>query len=636
MNLSNPSFVRVNLAMVFFLTLQATWLSGQTPADAWQRAETGIVLLQNNGGLLPLQRLDTLRPAGLTLWMGETPSFLSSLSNYQHISLISPEEDSIQLTADKILAGGFNLLVAGVNAQSFRDAIWKPGAVMEKLFIRLNPRMKIVLVVFGRSELWRVLNVRDYADAILFVPEADFPGQSLAAQAIYGAATTTGRLEEDLSNQFRAGTGLTLEGGLRLRYSPPAALGLDSVSLSDSLRKIVLEGIREGAYPGAQLLVAKNGQVFFRESFGHHTYDSLRPVTLSDLYDFASITKISAGLPGLMRLYGEGKFDLDAPLKKYFPYFKGSNKANLTFRRMLSHNARLRASIPNWAGTLKGSAKYPWKKGWPKNPVTNGRFKPRTFAPDSSAKYPVRIADHLWQHAGYKKQIYKSLKKSPLVEKPGYLYSDLSLLLVPQVVSGITGQPFDQYLDQTFYRRLGAHTLGFNPANRFPVSGIVPTELDTFFRHQLVQGWVHDENAAMMGGVSGHAGLFGNANDLAKLMQMYLNEGAYGGEQLISASAFREFNQCHFCSEGNHRGIGFDKPLPAFDPARSYSAQDASLSSFGHSGFTGTFTWADPESGILIVFLSNRVYPYRSRRELYTLNIRQRLHQTVYDAFTGK
>jgi CubicO group peptidase (beta-lactamase class C family) len=364
------------------------------------------------------------------------------------------------------------------------------------------------------------------------------------------------------------------------------------------------------------VLVAKDGMVVFHESYGFQTYDSLQPVRPDDLYDFASVTKVTSTLPALMRLYGEGKFDLDAPLKKYLPFFKKADKADVTYRQFLAHNGRLKPSIVFWSQA--------------KN--EEGSWKRRSFRDHYSRRYPIHITDSLFLFKKYKKQIYKGIRDLPLSEKPGYVYSDLSFIFYPSVVEQLTGEPLEDYLKETFYRPLGALTLTYNPLRYFPKERIEPTERDTFFRRQQIQGTVHDETAAMLGGVSGHAGLFGTAGDLAKLVQMYLNGGEYGGERFISEAAVREFTRCQYCPEGNRRGLGFDKPLIEYDAQKSYVAQSASSESFGHSGYTGTFFWADPKYNLLVIFFSNRVYPDRSHNGISNLNIRPRVQQVVYDA----
>lgn len=395
---------------------------------------------------------------------------------------------------------------------------------------------------------------------------------------------------------------------------------IDAALIEEKVDKIIQEGLQAEAYPGAQVLVAKDGEIVFHKTYGHHTYNNKIPVQKDNLYDFASITKVTTGLPILMKLYGEGKFDLDAPLKKYFPKFKNSNKANLTFRAMLAHHAQLHPYIVYWANTLN----------------KNGSFRPQTFEKERSKDYPIYITDNLYLHKNYKQQIYKAIMESPLNQDEGYKYSGLLFLLLPEIIEDLTGTNFETYLNETFYEPLGATTLTYNPLKKFPKERIIPTEDDTFFRKQMIQGTVHDEAAAMLGGVSCNAGLFGTAEDLAKLFQLYLNNGTYKGKRYITEKAIKTFTACQYCHQGNHRGLGFDKPIsiPMFwdGETSTYVAQSASPKSFGHSGFTGTFVWADPKYNLLVIFLSNRVYPTRKNRNLYKLDIRPRIHQAVYDA----
>ncbi len=385
--------------------------------------------------------------------------------------------------------------------------------------------------------------------------------------------------------------------------------------LEKEIDSIVQEGLDSNAYPGAQVLVTLNGETILHKTYGHHTYDRLRPTQKNDLYDLASISKVTTGLPVLMKLYGEGKFDLDAPLGQYFPKFKHSNKADLAIREILSHQARLKPYIVYWQKTLK----------------KNGKFKARTFKPKASAKYPVKVTDHLYLHKNYRKKMFRAIKRSPLEAREGYKYSGLFFQLLPEIINAITGQGFEEYLYQNIYRPIGANNLTYNPLSKFPKTQIIPTENDTFFRKQQIHGTVHDEAAAMLGGVSCNAGLFGTAGDLAKLFQLYLDGGQFEGETVIPQNGVAEFTKCQFCEQDNRRGLGFDKPPIEHEAGQSYVAKDASPASFGHSGFTGTFVWADPENGLLLIFLSNRVFPTRENRKLYSMDIRPRIHQAAYD-----
>ena len=445
---------------------------------------------------------------------------------------------------------------------------------------------------------------------------SDYWHQSLAAQIIFGG--------------FRMENGKESP-GTRLGYAPAATVDMNLFLLKDSIKSIIEEGIGAKAFPGAQVLVARKGKVIYHEAFGNHTYEGKQKLLPDDLYDMASVTKISSGLAALLKWYGEGKFNLDAPLSTYLPESKGSNKADLKMRDILTHQARLRAWIPFWKGTLVGNSRNPWEKNWDNNRNNDYRFKAKTFQLAETKKYSIEVPGGLWLHHKYPDKMASYIFKSPLNTKPGYVYSDFFFILMPRVVKAQTGQEFETYIKDQFYKPLGANTLTWNPLRFFDKSKIVPTERDTFFRMTLLQGNVHDEGAAMLNGISGHAGLFGSANDLAKLMQLYLNKGIYGGERLIEEKAFDEFTRCQFCPE-NYRGIGFDKPFVQYVTGKSTVAKDASPESFGHSGYTGTFVWIDPKEDLIFLFLSNRVFPTRESRAIYDLNIRPRIQQSIYDA----
>lgn len=238
----------------------------------------------------------------------------------------------------------------------------------------------------------------------------------------------------------------------------------------------------------------------------------------------------------------------------------------------------------------------------------------------------------MWLHRNYKKKIFKAIKKSPLLDSAKYTYSGLAFYLFPTIVEKITGKDFVNYLDNNFYDKLGATTLTYNPVKKFELDRIVPTESDFFFRHRPIHGRVHDEGAIMMGGVSANAGLFANANDLGKFMEMYLNMGEYGGRRYISESTLKEWSTTQFPDNDNRRGLGFDKPNLEYEGLDNNTAKDASKESFGHTGFTGTMVWMDPKEHLLYIFLSNRVLPTRENTRLYKLNTRTQIQQALYDA----
>lgn len=402
-----------------------------------------------------------------------------------------------------------------------------------------------------------------------------------------------------------------------LAYSSPSKLHIDSVKLYAGIDSIITEALDSAAFPGCQILLAKNGQIFYYESFGYHTYDSIQKVRNTDLYDLASITKITATTLALMKLYEDGKLDLDQTLGFYFPFLAGSNKSDLTIRKVLAHQSRLKNWIPYYSESQRRSGKY----------------KRKTISTDSSAQYPNRIpGSDLFLHQDFKEdKIYKMIRKSKLYEEEEFVYSGLAFYLFPDLIESLTGTTFEKYLVDNFYSPLNAKSLGFDPLRKYSLSQIVPSEVDTFFRMNKLHGVVHDEGAAVMLGISGNAGLFSNAYDLAKVHQMLLNGGNYGNKQYLIPETIREFTRCQYCELDNRRGLGFDKPLIEYDSIKSSVAKLASPNSYGHSGYTGTLVWADPDNQLLFIFLSNRVFPSRNNRKIYQLNIRPRIHDLVYD-----
>jgi CubicO group peptidase (beta-lactamase class C family) len=404
--------------------------------------------------------------------------------------------------------------------------------------------------------------------------------------------------------------------------------------LADSIRQILEEGIEAGAFPGAQVLAWHKGKPLVHVTAGHHTYSNKQKVKKDDVYDLASITKTSSGLLYLMQLYDRNLLDLDASIGDEFPVFAGTDKAALSLRSALSHRAGLLPWVPYWQGALKGNARYPWQKKWDAKRTNDFRFRPRTIRRDSTSKFPIRLTDDLWLHHKFKKRnIYRSIHKSPVKPEGEYKYSGLLFYLLPQRVEDGTRLGYSAYLRENFYDPLGAKTLGYRPLDRgIPLGRIIPTEIDTFFRMETLHGVVHDEGAAMMDGVSGNAGLFSTAEDLAKLYQMLLNGGSYNNRRYFKPETITEFTRRHYATEDNRRGLGFDKPLIEYDEDASSVAEKASPESFGHSGYTGTMVWADPEHDLLFVFLSNRVHPSRNRRAIYTLGIRPRVHTLLYEA----
>nr|WP_299754982.1 glycoside hydrolase family 3 N-terminal domain-containing protein [uncultured Pontibacter sp.] len=583
-----------------------------------QLVEASLTLLRNKQNILPVQNIDTLKVAALAIGTKQETDFQRGLARYTKVDTFFLQSTATiaELMALKEKLQNYNLIVAGVHKLNLKAGSSSFGITAEmNLFLKDLIRSKSTIVgVFGNVYSLAELESLDKADAVIAAYQETPQTQDLAAQMIFGGIGAKGKLPVTINSNFKIGDGLQTNGGLRFAYTYPEAVGLKTAHFT-GIDSLVAQAIEQKATPGAQVLVAKDGKVIYHKAYGFHTYDNNRPVKVDDIYDLASVTKISTSLAAFMKLSGEGRFDVDRTLGEYLPIVEGSNKENLKYRDILTHQAGLKSWIPFWKETVK----------------KNGKFKWATFKTDSSRRFPIKVANNLYIHRKYCNKIMKAIVKSPLNEKPGYVYSDLSFILAPMVVQNITKQDFETYLKQNIYQPIGATTLTFNPYKYYASERIVPTEYDELFRKQLLHTTVHDEGAAMLGGVSGHAGLFGNSNDVAKLMQLYLNDGKFAGETYIGGNKVSEFSKCQFCDQGNYRALGFDRPAKPGEQ-NSNAAPSAPVESFGHSGFTGTYTWVDPVNNLVYVFLSNRVNPTRENPMLSRLNTRTNVLQVVYDA----
>jgi beta-N-acetylhexosaminidase len=588
--------------------------------------EGSITVVKNDANLLPLRALDTLRIASVSLESQAITPFQQMLGNYtqvDHFNLTSASPDSTIARVREQLKN-YNLVLVGVNLNNIRPGVrYGMQAKTAALVQELAATNKAVVSVFGNAYVLDKLPGIEKARAIVMPYQWTNLTEELSAQLIFGAIGATGKLPVTVSKLFAYGTGINTPSLGRLKYTIPEEVGLSSMYLAQQVDSVVNAGLRAKAFPGCVVQLAKDGKVIFRKAYGTITFDATfgvapRPVQLNDLYDMASVTKISTSTPALMRLVDLGKFDVDATMSAYLPDYKRSNKANIVWRDVLTHQARLKAWIPFWRETKEGDSNNP------ASPFTR-----KTFSTTRSKRYPIEVTDNLFLNRSYPDKIFAEIRDSPLNDKKEYVYSDLSFYLYPQVVKRLTGEDFEAFLKKTFYGPLGATTLGYHPRQRYPLSRIVPTEYDSLFRKTLIWGRVHDEGGAMLDGLSGHAGLFGSANDLMKLMEMYRQRGSYGGKQYLSPAVLAEFTRYQFPELGNRRGLGFEKPAYKFN---GNAPRSASPSSFGHSGFTGTFTWVDPVYNLSYVFLSNRVYPTRENNKISELNIRTNVMEAMYKA----
>jgi beta-glucosidase-like glycosyl hydrolase/CubicO group peptidase (beta-lactamase class C family) len=580
-----------------------------------QLFENSVTIARNKNNLLPLTNLDTLRIASVSAGDGSRTLFQERLSYYAPVQSFFLGKEPVSTDIDRLRTElePYNVIIIAVqNTSIWGGRPYGISAQVIKFINELSKEKKVILDLFASPYALKLFENNTLAEAII-ISYQDHPlMQDISAQVVFGGIAAAGKLPVSTGTEFPCGTGI-MTGKTRLKYTMPEELGISSQSLS-SIDTIIKDAISKKVFPGCQVWAAKDGKVFFMESFGHHTYSSDKPVINSDLYDLASLTKIAASTICMMRLTDEGKIDIDKSLQDYVPYTKDSGKGGIIIREMMAHQSKLKPWIPFYVYTLKD-----------KKPDT------AIYRTRISEEFPVRVAENLYIRKNYKYVIYDSILSSPLLKTNSYKYSDLGFYFIPEIVESLANLPFEKYTDKTFYKPLGLSTTGFLPRERFTPDQIIPTEFDTIFRFQLIHGDVHDQGAAMLGGISGHAGLFSNANDLGILTQMLIQEGSYGGANYLEPQTIKEFTERPFPLNDNRRGIGFDKPLPEYSPDGP-CCKSASPASFGHTGFTGTYIWADPENQLVFVFLSNRVYPDSGNNKLATMNLRPKIHQVFYDA----
>jgi len=392
-------------------------------------------------------------------------------------------------------------------------------------------------------------------------------------------------------------------------------VGLDPVKLH-SIDSIANDAIAKGATPGCVVLVVKDEKIAYYKAFGNLSYTTNQAVTTETVYDMASVTKICATTLSIMKLYDEGKIDLNKTLGDYLPWVKGSNKEKLTIENILLHQAGLVSYIPFYKELMDSTGKP--KKGF--------------FATAPSDSFSISVAQNMYMRTSWRDTMYKRIIESPLGKKSNYIYSDNDFIFLGKLVETISGLTLNDYVKKEFYTPLGLNTATFLPKNSLPTNRIAPTEEEKYFRLQLLSGTVHDPGAAMFGGIAGHAGLFSNAYDIAVLMQMLLNGGTFNGKKYLNKETINLFTT--YQSTISRRGYGFDKPeKDNATKVEPYPCLSASAKTFGHTGFTGTCTWADPEKKLIYVFLSNRVNAEGGdNKKLLNMNVRSKIHEAIYKA----
>lgn len=572
--------------------------------------EEAQTVLINQNKLLPIAPNSNYKIATLAINEDKVNDFQKTISIYaqaEHFYL--PKNAKIK-DIDSLLnkLTNYDLIIAGIfNVQSKPESNFGMPAYTASLLDTLSRFKPTIISVFGNAySLGKLKSVTNFK-ALTIAYEDNFNTQSTNAQVLFGALGAHGRLPVSVPPFFKCGNGLDTDTLNVIQCKLPVQLGVNEKSLKE-IESIIQNGIKEKAYPGCQVFAAKNGKIFYNKSFGKYTYDDATKVTNESIYDLASVTKIASSSLAIMKLKEEGYINLNDSLGKHLPQLKGTNKSGLLIKDVLTHQSGLVSWIPFFSPTIKNDST---------------RLKYYSEVPTDT--FSTRVAQSMYLRNDYTDSIFKAIYASDLGAKK-YNYSDLGYYLMKLIVEKYTKTTLDSFVTKTFYQPMGLWSMRYKPRTYFNVEQIVPTENDKVFRKQLLQGDVHDQGAAMLGGVAGHAGLFSNATHLGILMQMLLNKGNYGSIQFLKPETIDEFTSCLFCNEGNRRGICFDKQEP--NPTKdSPTAKSASLVSFGHSGFTGTYTWVDPQSGLVFVFLSNRVYPDSENKKIIKLGVRTQVHE---------
>ena len=574
--------------------------------------ENTITVVKNKEEILPIAHLEDKRIAYVGFGDDSGTPFLESLKKYTKVAHVKAD------ALDEMLVGlaEYNTVIVGLHRSNANP--WKPYRFTDEELVWLHEiaRIKnVILAVFVKPYALLDLLTTANIEGVVVAYQNSKTAQEKTAEVIFGAIGARGALPVTIHKDFPVNTSVVTKPLSRLQYSIPERTGIDSEKLRE-IDSVVHMAIDSLMMPGAQVLVARRGKVVYHKAFGKHTYATGRNVTLTDLYDVASLTKILASLPMIMKLEEHGKLSLKSKVKELLPELKDTNKADLTVLEMLSHYARLKPWIPFYVKTLDTISKKPLEMYYRNN---------------ASAKFGIKVTENLYLRNDYKDSIFQQIAETELRDRLEYRYSDLPFFLFKRFIEKTYERSLDKLAEETLYKPIGASYTTYNPLAKFNKEVIVPSEEDTYFRYQTIHGYVHDMGAAMQGGVGGHAGLFANANDVAKIMQMYMQNGFYGGKRYFKTATIAKFNTCHFCEDNNRRGVGFDKPqLGETGP----TCGCVSMTSFGHSGFTGTYAWADPESEIVYVFLSNRTYPVSTNRKLITEGIRTVIQQIIYDAIS--
>ena len=594
--------------------------------------KAAVTVVSNDGGILPLD-VDQKKVAVLNIGMpAQGKAFYNQLKKYMQVDCIQAHPDSITSISKRL--GNYEKVIVAIHTEkyaAYQSMLNTLSARLPLVYVYLTPMKRI----YNKGNNWKK------AAAVVMGHSGSVAVQHFVADVLMGREKATGRLSVEVKDYRKPGEGVVVDLKTTKVYRPED-YGMNADVLA-RIDEIALEGIKAKAYPGCQILILKDGAPVYDKCFGTFTYGDSRKVTSDDIYDIASLTKTTATLLAVMKLYDQGKFGLTDPISKYVPVLQGSPKGRITIEDLLYHQSGLPGSWPFYREAINDSsytgaffkarldANHHQQVDRRLYVVDEFKYKDEYVSPLRSEEYPLQVAEGVFVNPAFPERILEMIASDeiPLRDRR-YRYSCLNFVLLKEMVEQISGMPMDKYLDQEFYAPMGMqHTL-YSPLSRFKPEQIVPTVQKDYLRgRKELRGYVHDEIAAFMGGVSGNAGLFSNAHDVGKVYQMLAEMGQYDGKRYLSLETCQLFMNRK--SRLSRRGLGFDKPDAA--PGKGPCADEAPLEVVGHTGFTGTCAWTDAKNGLVFVFLSNRIYPRPfDHKALMSLNIRPRIQQVMYQA----
>lgn len=573
-----------------------------------------ITLAKDNGNVVPLNLKPGVKMAILSIGGSNSTPFQTALGSHFTMDKFSIGKviSSAEKNALHSKLKNYDVVIASLHDMSkFSSRNFGIEFSTIEFLSALDKETKLIVTVFGSPY---ALKYFDNFSNVLLAYNEDKMTQEVAADALVGETHIQGKLPVSAGKTFRFGNGVERRVSLKLGYAEPERVGMSSDTL-DKIALIVEEMINQKMAPGCQIFIAKDGKIVYDKSFGYHTYAKKRPVKNTDLYDLASITKVAATTMAVMKLNEEGRMNIGSSLGQYIKALDTTNKRDLKVYDIMAHHAGLAGWIPFYKSTVS-TGRYPKPKG-------------EYYKNDRDFRHRVKVSDQLFMRSDYVDSIWQQIYSSELRENNDYRYSDLGFYMLSNAIENVTGQSLDEYVAETFYKPLGLERTLFNPLSRFSQDEIVPSEEDTYFRAQRVHGYVHDMGSAMLGGVAGHAGLFSNAHELGIIMQMLLNSGYYGETQYLKPQSIHLFTQRH--PRSSRRGIGFDMKDLNHNGNLNIS-EKASGRTYGHTGFTGTFAFVDPDYNLVVVILANRTYPSMNNNKYIRADIRERIHSKVYSS----